>query len=611
MSTKSIFRSVLIAFFILLLIGIFGFNEWVIEYWWLDELGYSIVFWQIKKVQFLLLIGAFIISFLYLGINTRVLIRNLKHVKLPALQVQDRQIELGQPSTLKKIRRILMVFAALISVFLSLAFFFQWDRFFLFNWSKPAGEVDPIFGHDIGFYLFELPFLELLQSSLAGLTFIATVFILVAYLSMGMVGRQNRRGLTIAAPARKHLGINIGIWLLMISIGLFFDRYGLLFKSSGVVYGPGYTDIHVVLPAIWIMMFGTLGLAIYAVSLYFFDQVKGFLIYTGSLIFLAFIGMFLIPSLYQQFVVSPTELKRELPYLKNNIELTRKGFNLEKIKERQYNPQGGLTMQNIEENKGTIDNIRLWDPRLLIQTYRQLQEIRLYYQFYSVDIDRYQTDEGLYQMMLAARELDSDLPSRANTWVNRHLQYTHGYGLVMSPVAEEGKEGIPNLVVKDIPPVSSMGGLNIDRPEIYYGNDQPGYKFVHTGIKELDYPAGDENHYIKYKGKGGIPVENFFRKLMFAWNRGEMNILFSEYIHPDSRLQIWRNVQERIDRIAPFLKLDKDPYLVQKNGKLFWIQDAYTTSRYFPYSEPSKGQFNYIRNSVKIVVDDFEVTVDF
>ncbi|MDZ7693578.1 MAG: UPF0182 family protein [Balneolaceae bacterium] len=250
--------------------------------------------------------------------------------------------------------------------------------------------------------------------------------------------------------------------------------------------------------------------------------------------------------------------------------------------------------------RSTISGFR--DPRLLINTYQQLQQIRLYYEFINVDVDRYHTNEGYMQMMLSARELSNELPEQADTWVNRYLQYTHGYGLVMSPVAQEGRSGDPRLLIKDLPPVSEID-LNVEQSAIYYGEHDPGYKIVNTDVQEFDYPKGDENVYTNYAGEGGVAIGNFFAKLLFAWQFGDINILLTDYIREGSKIQFWKNIQERVRRIAPFLQFEDDPYLVLNDGKLYWMQDAYTTSSDYPYSETSLSGVNYIRNSVKVVID--------
>src|SRR5699024_1498608 len=324
------------------------------------------------------------------------------------------------------------------------------------------------------------------------------------------------------------------------------------------------------------------------------------------------LGLNVLPGIVQQFTVEPSELELEMPYIENSIAQTREAYLLDEMESQPYDarPPEDLSRTTIEQNTETIENIRLWDPRLIIQTYRQLQEIRLYYQFYNVDVDRYRTNEGYQQMMISARELAQELPEQSDTWVNRRLQYTHGYGIVMSPVAQEGLQGDPRMVIKDIPPVSDIN-LKVEQPAIYYGEYNADYKLVNTNVKELDYPQGDENIYTHYQGSGGVSINNIFEQLLFAWKLGDINILLTDYINEDSKLLLWKRIEERVKRIAPFLHLEDDPYLVLSEGKLYWIQDAYTTSSNYPYSSPYKDGYNYIRNSVKVVVDAYNGSVQF
>jgi hypothetical protein len=336
---------------------------------------------------------------------------------------------------------------------------------------------------------------------------------------------------------------------------------------------------------------------------------------SGLYVALYLIAVLLVPTLFQRFVVQPNELAMETPYLKNNIAFTRKAYRLDEIQETSYPALSDLTAEVIARNQDTIQNIRLWDQRPLLQMYQQAQEIRLYYRFYQTDVDRYHLPNGYHQVMLSDRELSAELPAEAQTWVNQKLQFTHGYGLVMSFVSKTIGGGFPQYVLENIPPESAYG-LTINQPSIYYGESMPGYRIVDTGVKEFDYPKGNQNVYTNYGGTGGIPLDSFWKRLLFAWTQSDINILFTSYLKPQSRIQIWRSVQERVEQIAPFLNLDKDPYAVVSDGKLYWIQDAYTytVSDHFPYSTPHASAFeglNYIRNSVKVVVDMYDGTVRF
>src|SRR5580704_12089856 len=270
------------------------------------------------------------------------------------------------------------------------------------------------------------------------------------------------------------------------------------------------------------------------------------------------IGVSVVPRIFQKFVVQPSELTLETPYLKNYIDFTRKAYQLDKIQETSYPALADLTPTVIERNQDTIQNIRLWDSRPLLQTYQQTQAIRLYYQFYNVDTDRYHLADGYHQVMLSARELSPELPAKAQTWVNEYLQFTHGYGVVMNFVSKTVGGGFPQYVLENVPAESAFG-VTITQPSIYYGQSMSGYRIVATGIKEFDYPKGNDNVYTSYAGKGGIPLDSFWKKLLFAWNKADVNILLTSYLKPESRIQIWRRVNERVAQIAPFLRLDNDP----------------------------------------------------
>jgi uncharacterized membrane protein (UPF0182 family) len=320
----------------------------------------------------------------------------------------------------------------------------------------------------------------------------------------------------------------------------------------------------------------------------------------------------IVPALIQRMYVKPNELQLERPYIQHNIALTQQAYGLHQVTVDAFPAEQSLTAKTLEANKATIENVRLWDWQPLMDTYSQMQEIRTYYKFYDLDIDRYWLD-GTYQaVMLSARELKSSLlPPNAQTWVNRHLLFTHGNGAVMSPVTRKSSEGLPLFYLRDIPPVAA-GGPEIHEPRIYYGEETDNYVVVKGSAPEFDYPKGKDNIYTAYQGTGGIPMGGIARKILLAWYFNDVNLLLSSYITGSSRIMIRRNIQERVRTITPFLLLDHDPYLVISDGRLFWMQDAYTTSRYFPYAQPVQDRdLNYIRNSVKIVVDGYNGSVDF
>jgi hypothetical protein len=318
------------------------------------------------------------------------------------------------------------------------------------------------------------------------------------------------------------------------------------------------------------------------------------------------------PAIFQRIYVKPNELQLETPYLRHNIRLTREAYKLRQIEVKPFPVEQGLTFQSLQENRATIDNIRLWDWQPLIDTYAQLQEIRTYYRFLDVDVDRYDLDGTHQQVMLSSRELDTArLPSNAQTWVNLHLVFTHGYGVVMSPVTQKSAEGLPILYLRDIPPVAS-GGPALSEPRIYFGQGASSYVIVKGSIQEFDYPKGKDNVYTHYKGADGVGVGGIARRSLFAWYFGDLNILITSYITGESRILMRRNIRDRVHTIAPFLRLDHDPYAVISGGRIFWIQDAYTASDWFPYSQPVPGGgANYIRNSVKVIIDAYNGSAAF
>ena len=417
-----------------------------------------------------------------------------------------------------------------------------------------------------------------------------------------------------SAQSVPHLSTLFFVLIASFGWGFYLDHYELLYSTQGVVYGAGYTADHVTRIALWIMVGAAAALCALLALNIFRPRFRAIAIASGIYVGLYFIAVLLTPALFQRFAVQPNELARETPYLKSNIEFTRKAFSLDAIQETSYPALSDLTAEVIARNQDTIQNIRLWDYRPLLQMYQQAQEIRLYYQFYGVDVDRYHLPDGYHQVMLSARELAAELPAEAQTWVNQKLQFTHGYGLVMSFVSKTTGGGFPQYVLENIPPESDYG-LTVNQPAIYYGESMAGYRIVATGAKEFDYPKGNQNVYTSYAGTGGIPLDSLWKRLLFAWTQADVNILFTTYLRPESRIQIWRRVQDRVRQIAPFLRLDQDPYAVVSEGKQYWIQDAYTVSDHYPYSSPHAAAFetglNYIRNSVKVVVDMYDGTVRF
>ncbi|MBW2312348.1 MAG: UPF0182 family protein [Deltaproteobacteria bacterium] len=503
----------------------------------------------------------------------------------------------------------------------------QWDMVLSYLNQRPFGSVDPVFNKDIGFYVFSLPFYSFVREELLILFVFAGLATGIWYLKdtgIKLIGEvllgedrpTSMPKINIPKRVGKHLLVLGGIIVLLIGWGYYLKAYGLLYSTQGPAFGASYTDIHVKIPAFRILMVISFvwGLFLIYNAL---DFKKKQLLISGA-VWLGAVVLFaaIIPAMVQQFVVKPNELARESRYIGYNIENTRKAYDLDQIQEVAFPVRDTLTIEDVRRNNVTIQNIRIWDERPLLQTYRQIQSIRLYYDFNNVDVDRYVIDKQLRQVTLAARELIvNQLPSQANTWVNRHLIYTHGYGLALSPVNEVTREGLPRLLIKDLPPVFDAD-LKIERPEIYYGEKTQEYVLVKTKTEEFDYPKGEKNVYATYQGSGGVPVTSFIRRLLFAFEFMDPQIIFTTYLSPESSIMYNRRIGSRVRVIAPFLEYDRDPYLVISEGKLYWIQDAYTISNMYPYSSRSRSplnnkRLNYIRNSVKAVIDAYNGDVSF
>ncbi|MGH7055112.1 MAG: UPF0182 family protein [Stellaceae bacterium] len=505
----------------------------------------------------------------------------------------------------------LIVAASLVLAFLTAAGEFgDWSLALRFIDRVPYGATDPVFGRDIGFYLFALPaYVALVHWLFATLLLSALVAGAVYWLHGDFSFDGPSRQLSPAILV--HGSVLLGLFFALKAWSYDLDRYQLLYGNNGVVVGAAYTDIHVGLPILWLLIGLTSGAALASWlnvrwQTYWVPAaaVAGFLVVLGlSLV---------VPPLFERFYVKPSELALETPYLQRNIDLTQEAYNLRHVIVRPFPVEQNLTPQSLEADRGTVDNVRLWDALPLMDTYAQLQEIRTYYKFYDVDVDRYELGNSYKQVMLSARELDpSLLPQSAQTWVNLHLLFTHGNGVVMSPVTQKTAEGLPILYESDVPPVAS-GGPAIVQPRIYFGEGSLPYVIVKTSTQEFDYPKGSQNVYTTYNGSAGVAIGSIARRSLFAWYFGDSNILISSYLTQESRILFHRNIQDRIRMIAPFLRLDRNPYVVVSGGRLYWIQDAYTTSSWFPYSQPAPATgINYIRNSVKIVVDAYSGSIEF
>jgi uncharacterized membrane protein (UPF0182 family) len=452
----------------------------------------------------------------------------------------------------------------------------------------------------------------------------------VVYVLRDMIVLNDQPRLQVVDNARVHLSWLLGPLFLLFAWGFWLDRYHLLYSVGKVVFGAGYTEVHARLLACLVMGAVSVGVAI----LFFLSKhdrrwslpLKGLTLFFCT--FVVFNGIY--PWFVQQLIVNPNELSKEKPYIEHNIQFTQAAYHLNDVQKERYAAISKLNRQSLQNNQPTVRNIRLWDYRPLLNTYKQLQEIRLYYKFTDVDIDRYTLNKNYQQVMLSARELSyAQLPQEAQTWVNHRLKYTHGYGLVMSPVNQVTSDGLPELYIKDIPPVSNIN-LPIQRAAIYYGEETKNYIFTGTSTDEFDYPAGETNAFTRYSGTGGVPLPSIWHRLAYAYDLGSIQVLISNYFTDQSRIHYYRQLQERVNHVAPFLRFDHDPYLVLIAGKLQWLLDAYTFSDRYPYSKPVvqmqavepvlkagngaeivQDNLNYIRNSVKVLVDAYDGSLRF
>jgi hypothetical protein len=486
----------------------------------------------------------------------------------------------------------------------------SWQQLALFLNPVDFNVQDPQFARDVGFYIFRLPALRTayhwLMFALA-LSLIGSAAVYLLYRGI----EYSQRGLFLANRAKTHLLILAAGLLLVKAGGYYLDAFDLLYSTRGASYGAGYADIHSVLPALRVLTFIALLASAICVTQIYRDGLRLLILGLGVLVVAHAAGLNGYPALLQRFRVAPNEIVAERPFIERNIKFTRLAFGLDKVESQEFPAEENLTAEDLKRNESTIDNIRLWEHRPLLATYSQLQEIRPYYKFVDVDNDRYVIDGTYRQTMLSAREL-SHQHLQSRNWINEHLTFTHGHGVVFGPVNQVTPVGLPEFFVKDIPPLSTIS-LKITRPEIYFGELANEYVLLQTKSEELDYPAGDQNVYTKYQGRGGVAIGSFWRQLLFSAHHATFRILLSRDLTPESRILYHRRIHDRVKKIAPFVTFDRDAYLViAQGGRLFWIIDGYTTSDRFPYSEPLRRQgANYIRNSVKAVVDAYQGTVEF
>jgi len=572
------------------------YTEWL----WFSSQGYGSVYTTILKTKIAVFFcAAIIFCVLFLGnlvLATRLVPKREGHFWPWALASWlQRRIKWG-----------VILGTAFLSLIFGMVAQGNWQVVLEFLNKQPFGITDPVFHREVSFYVFSLPFFEFLRGWLVGALIITLLGSVGVYALSYMVQRVK---FDYARPVLAHIG-GLAIAILgFFAWGYWLGIWELVFSGRGAVFGAGYADMHAQLPAQWILIAVVIIFAAVLIVSILRRNSRWPLYGLGGWIAIAIIVGAIFPALVQRFQVQPSELVKEGPYIEYNIQFTRDAFALNRVEEQSFPAEKTPSSQDIAQNETTINNIRLWDHRPLKDTYNQIQSIRLYYDFNDVDVDRYVIGGRYQQVMLSARELSAEkLAGQAQTWVNRQLQFTHGYGIALSPVNEISTEGLPVLLVKDIPPV---GDFTIEQPQIYFGEKTNNYVIVNTKTQEFDYPMGDENVYGYYEGEAGVNLNGFMRRLVYAWQLGDFNVLISGELTPESRVLYYRNIRERVNHLAPFLKLDSDPYLVVMDGRLFWVQDAYTTTDRYPYSEPLGSGLNYIRNSVKVVIDAYNGSVTF
>ena len=603
----------LIAFLVLPSAAVF-WTDWL----WYIETGYLPVFQKSLRAQGLTFGASFAFAFGFLYGNLRLARASFRQPQLVLGATVD-----GRPVIVesRRIERLALYGSLVVALLTALSMAGAWLQFLQFTYGVPFGHTDPIFGRDISFYVVRFPVWDDLQARLFMLTLLALVSSFAVYLISGNVLLESRWGFALwprvefRPRVRLHLALLVALLLLLLAFGTWLEGPRMLLTDSDVLFGAGYADIHARLPILRVKFVILIGAAVLAAL--HAVMARRWLLPLGLALYAAtVVGGGIYAGVVQRFVVTPNEMIKEQPFLIHNIAATRRAFGVDDVVEREMSGDAELTKEAISAHSETIENVRLWDHQPLLQTFGQVQEIRTYYDFHSVDNDRYVIDGRYRQVMLSARELNTEsLPNP--TWVNERLTFTHGYGLTLGPVNEATREGLPVLFIKDLPPVSSVD-LRVDEPSLYYGELSSDYVLVRSREPEFHYPRGEDNVTSVYKGTGGVQVGGFLRRLAFAVRFKATNLLVTAQITPESRVLFHRRIDDRVRTIAPFLTYDKDPYLVIHDGRLFWMQDAYTTTTNYPYSTPARGRraesindINYIRNSVKVVTDAYNGTTVF
>jgi uncharacterized membrane protein (UPF0182 family) len=594
-------------------------SSFLVDWAWFSSVGFAQVFWTVVAAKIAVFAAIFFATAIVLWVNALVALRFAAPRNYPRAvpmpwdshgsdqlgAVIDRLVR-GLPW-----RPLIVLAAIVVAALVAAGWTGSWSLALNYVFQAPYGRSDPVFGQDFAFYLFTLPLLVAVKNWMLLVLALGAILAALVYRAFGGIAIDARRPF-VSRAAVAHGTVLLGLFFAIEAWSSYLGRYLLLYGDNGVVVGASYTDVHIRLPILELLIVLCSAAAIVCFANARLHRSRVTLISAIAVVVTWLLILPLGSALFERVYVKPNELRLEQPYIARNIALTREAYKLRNIVVKPFPVDQSLTAQSLADDRATIDNIRLWDPGPLLDTYAQLQEIRTYYKFYDADIDRYTLGGSYQQVTLSARELDSTLlPPNAQTWVNLHVLFTHGNGVVMSPVTRTTPEGLPIFYLQNIPPVAS-GGPPVTEPRIYFGEGDAPYVIVKSSTPEFDYPRGSENVYRAYDGADGVAIGGLARRALFGWYFGDLNILLSQYVTSESRIMFRRNIQERVSAIAPFLGLDHDPYVVVSGGRLYWIQDAYTTSSWFPYAQRMEGgRLNYIRNSVKVVIDAYNGSVAF
>jgi uncharacterized membrane protein (UPF0182 family) len=576
------------------------------DWLWFQEVGHAQV--MVRSIAARLGIGAgvFALAFGVFMLNLDLARRSIRRLDIIRMTPEGMRTFSIDPRTL---RPQMLAVSAGVALVIALSTSSGWETWLLYWNAEPFGTVDPLLGRDIGFYVFALPFFESLRNLAIVIVLLSLAGVIGAHVVAGNLGLTARRGLLVSHHARRHIAWLVAALFGVLAFSAWLGPPALLTTASTITHGASYADVHARIPALGLLLVASLAAA--TLAIYQTTLVRLWPIGAALAVYLVVaIGGTAYSAIIQRFVVAPNEQVRETPYIIHNVAATRAAFALDSVEERQLSGDAQLTRADIDANATTFENVPLWNRQPLLDTFSQIQEIRTYYDFVSVDNDRYTIDGKYRQIMLSARELNSEsLPSRS--WINEHLTFTHGYGLTLGPVNQVTREGLPVLFIKDLPPQSSVD-LEVTEPAIYFGELSSDHVFVKTKTEEFDYPEGDDNKFASYKGDGGVSIAGLWRRLLFAIRFRSTDTLFSPSLTSESRVLLYRRIDERVRRIAPFLIYDKDPYLAIDQGRLVWIQDAYTTTTRYPYATPiGASGVNYIRNAIKVTIDAYHGHVRF